>query len=208
MTFYGISGDILVTFAIICYYIDDDMAMSNEHKERDEKEFVDELVAHQSLIQAFVVSLMPGFSETDDIVQNVNQVLWIKRDTFERGTNFKAWALTIARFQVMAMQQTLKRSKLVCLDDSALDAVAVEAEGRDPADSKRKLNYLNECIRLLSIKDQELVLHRYWKKSNLEAYGKSTKRSVEALRSALYRIRSGLRKCVEQKILLNRDINS
>ncbi|GAA3354490.1 hypothetical protein GCM10020366_11320 [Saccharopolyspora gregorii] len=52
---------------------------------------------------------------------------------------------------------------------------------------------LNECLSLLQSKDQELVLHRYWKKSGLKAYAKASGRSEQAVRAALYRIRAALK---------------
>ena len=83
------------------------------HTLQQEKEFVNLLVSHQSQIRAFVISLLPGVSEAEDVIQNTNEVLWTKRETFELGSNFKAWALTTARFQVMALQQKLKRERKV-----------------------------------------------------------------------------------------------
>jgi len=175
-----------------------------EKEEKEEKEFVKLLVDHQSLLQAFVVSLMPGSSETDDVVQNTNEVLWAKRKQFELGSNFKSWALTTARFQVMSIQQRFKREKRTYLDDEVCEALFKEAMGQDNRETREKLNYLNECIGLLQAGDQELVLHRYWEKSGLRDYAKATDRSVGALRATLYRIRIGLRKCIEQKLLSGR----
>jgi len=171
-----------------------------KYGEDQEKEFVKLLVSHQSLLQAFVVSLLPGSPETDDIVQNTNEVLWTKRREFKLGTNFKAWALTTARFQVMSVQQQLKREKRAYLDEQVCDAIFQEAMSQDAGDMKEKLNFLNECLGLLQIKDQELILHRYWEKSGLSAYAKATGRSIEALRASLYRIRGRLRKCVKLKL--------
>lgn len=98
------------------------------HTEQQEKEFVNLLVAHQSLIRAYVISLLPGMSETEDVIQNTNEVLWTKRENFELGTNFKAWALTTARFQVMTLQQKLKREKRAPLDEDVLMMVSADAE--------------------------------------------------------------------------------
>lgn len=172
----------------------------SEYGEKEEKEFVKLLVDHQSLLQAFVVSLIPGSSETDDVVQNTNEVLWAKRKEFELGTNFKSWALTTARFQVMSIQKRLKREKRAYLDDEVCEVLFQEAVGKDEGESREKLNYLNECIGLLQVGDQELVLHRYWEKSGLQDYAKATGRSVGALRATLYRVRIGLRKCIELKL--------
>ena len=164
-----------------------------------EKEFVQLLIGHQSLIRSYVISLLPGMSEADDVIQNTNEVLWVKRETFELGTNFKSWALTTARYQAMALQQKLRREKRAPLDDDILMMISEDAEEKEPDDINEKLSNLNTCIGLLQMKDQELVLHRYWKKSGLADYSRSSGRSVGSLKIALYRVRSSLRACLEQK---------
>jgi RNA polymerase sigma-70 factor (ECF subfamily) len=164
-----------------------------------ENEFVSQLVSHQSLIRAFVISLMPGIPEAEDVIQNTNQVLWTKRASFEMGTNFKAWVLTTARFQVMAMQQKLRSDRRQPLDEDVLALVADEANDMDPALLNRRLNDLNECISLLQIRDQELVLHRYWNRTGLAEFARTSGRSVGALKVALHRIRESLRDCLERK---------
>lgn len=164
-----------------------------------EKAFVRLLVDHQSVIRAFVISLLPGVSETEDVIQNTNEVLWTKRANFVMGTNFKAWALTTARFQVMALLQKLSRDRWAPLDDDVFDMVAEQAAERDVDEINQRMNDLNECIGLLQVKDQELVLHRYWKKSNLEEYSQATCRSVGSLKVALYRVRVSLRNCLDRK---------
>jgi RNA polymerase sigma-70 factor (ECF subfamily) len=69
----------------------------------------------------------------------------------------------------------------------------------DVAELNRKLNDLNECISQLQVRDQELVLHRYWNKAGLLEYARATGRSVGALKVSLYRIRESLRDCLERK---------
>ncbi|MBT8043692.1 MAG: sigma-70 family RNA polymerase sigma factor [Verrucomicrobiae bacterium] len=171
----------------------------SQYTKDQEVEFVGLLTEHQTLIRAYVISLLPGLSETDDVIQETNQVLWMKRETFELGTNFKAWALATARFQVMAFQQKLKREMRAPLDEDVLMMVADEAQGRDVATLNQRINDLNDCIGRLQVKDQELVLHRYWKKSKLEEYAKASGRSVGSLKVALHRVRASLRDCIERK---------
>ncbi|NWK57600.1 sigma-70 family RNA polymerase sigma factor [Verrucomicrobiaceae bacterium N1E253] len=164
-----------------------------------EDAFVKLLVSHQDLIHAFVVSLMPGSSETEDVVQEVNEILWSKRDSFELGTNFKAWSLTTARFHVMTHQRKRKRDRWVVFEEEVCEAIQEEALEANMAASNKKLTHLNECISLLQAKDQELIIHRYWKKSGLSKYAQASGRSEQAIRAALYRIRIALRKCVQKK---------
>lgn len=174
------------------------------HTDEQEKEFVQLLVTHQPVIRAFVISLLPGVSETDDVIQNTNEVLWTKRESFELGTNFKAWALTTARFQVMALQQKLKNENRAPLDEDVLKLIADQSEQKEPDEINQKLNDLNECISQLNAQDQELVLHRYWEKSNLEQYADATGRSINAVKVALFRVRKNLRDCLERKDRIRR----
>jgi RNA polymerase sigma-70 factor (ECF subfamily) len=171
----------------------------SESSEAREREFVNLLVSHQPVIRAFVISLLPGLSEAEDVIQNTNQVLWTKRETFAMGTNFKAWALTTARFQVMAMQQKLRNDRRQPLDEDVMELVADRAMELDAAGLNSKLQDLNDCISLLQVRDQELLLHRYWNKSGLDAFARETGRSVGALKVSLHRIRESLRECMERK---------
>ena len=45
----------------------------------DEPAFVSDLTAHQGVLHAFLVSLLPGNPDVDDILQRTNLVLWEKR---------------------------------------------------------------------------------------------------------------------------------
>ena len=58
------------------------------------------LTQNQSALRLYVESLMPGDLHCDDVAQETNTIIWEKRSDFEIGTNFKAWAFSIARFQV------------------------------------------------------------------------------------------------------------
>jgi RNA polymerase sigma-70 factor, ECF subfamily len=176
--------------------VEDEAAVFSESEER---EFVSLLVSHQSLIRAFVISLMPGSPEVEDVVQNTCQVLWIKRRMFTLGTNFKAWALTTARFQVMAQQQRLKAERRAPLDDDVLEMISGLAEQMDAKETNRRFEDLQDCLSLLTIRDQELILHRYWKRAGLAEYAKASGRSVGSLKVTLYRIRDSLRDCLERK---------
>ncbi|MFC4991868.1 sigma-70 family RNA polymerase sigma factor [Rubritalea tangerina] len=171
----------------------------HDHDSEEESTFVSLLTAHQSVLRGFVISLLPGCPEVEDVIQNTNAVLWKKRREFTLGSNFNAWVLKTARFQVMAQQQRLKREKRAPLDEDVLALIANEASTAAPHQANTQMHDLNTCLEQLSLKDQELVLHRYWKKAGLIDYAKSCGRSVGSLKVALYRVRSTLRNCIEIK---------
>lgn len=45
-------------------------------------EFIKLLTGHQPSLRAFIVSLLPGSDDIDDILQDTNVVLWEKMDNF------------------------------------------------------------------------------------------------------------------------------
>ena len=74
--------------------------MGENHLELGEQ-FTRLLLENRKRIFGFVLSLMPSGSDVDDVFQNACAVMWRKFDQFESGTNFAAWALQIARYEVM-----------------------------------------------------------------------------------------------------------
>lgn len=57
----------------------------------------DELVAQIPNLRAFAVSLCGSSERADDLVQEALMKAWANIDTFEAGTNMRAWLFTILR---------------------------------------------------------------------------------------------------------------
>ena len=70
-------------------------------------EYLQLVTRHQAAICGYIRSIAPGLN-VDDVLQETNIVLWEKADTFQRGTNFKAFAFRIAHFKTL---EALRRQK-------------------------------------------------------------------------------------------------
>lgn len=57
----------------------------------------DEIVEHLSAMRAFAMSLTRNSALADDMVQDSLVKAWTKIDTFQPGTNMRAWLFTILR---------------------------------------------------------------------------------------------------------------
>lgn len=163
-------------------------------------EFVQLLTAHQSLIHTFVLSLAPHSPDVEDIVQQINLVLWTKRDQFEPGSNFKAWILTVSRFQVMAYRKKMALRRTDRLSDEALDLLAKDVEMEEPAFLAKHYHALRICFDKLAHPDRELLIQRYWKNTSLRDFSVMSGRSEPALKSNLHRLRLALRLCVSKHL--------
>ncbi len=158
--------------------------------------FVGLLTSHQALLHSYVLSLMPHHSEAEDIVQEANLILWKKREEFVPGTNFKAWALAVCRFQVMSYRKRLAMRKTDRLSDTALDLIAAEAAEEDAEIVLKYQSALRVCFQKLASPDRDLLLKRYWNRMSLREFSEISGCSEHAVKSRLHRLRSALRKCL------------
>ncbi|MEK1886496.1 MAG: RNA polymerase sigma factor [Phyllobacterium sp.] len=60
-------------------------------------DFKRDLIASLPKLRAFAVSLIGNPDRADDLVQDTIMKAWAKQDSFEPGTNIKAWLFTILR---------------------------------------------------------------------------------------------------------------
>lgn len=166
--------------------------------ERDQ-EFIRLLTAHQGPVLAYIRSLMPGFTGASDILQQTNITLWKKKEVFELGTNFKAWAFAIARNHVMDQRKKLKRNGWLVFSEDVAELFAAEAED-DDLDQDESFRALEVCLSKLRAHDRELVQKRYCESVTLEEYAGQLNRSAGTLKARLFKIRAGLRRCVDRQL--------
>lgn len=178
-------------------------------KSRSEKqrEFVSLIIKHQPNIRAFIISLMPGIDGASDVLQEVNMVLWEKMKSFELGTNFQAWAFTIARFEVKSHLRRLHRQQL---PDSVAQKLAIQFDESyvvDPEKADSRVAALRECMARLSEADRSLVEARYSGDDNLKEFSTLVDVPLGTLRVNLHRVRNALRNCISERLKL-RSIHS
>lgn len=106
----------------------------------------------------------------------------------------------MARFQVMAYRKTLKRQRLVILDEDIALMIAQECEEEEDISITELHDALKGCLEKLKSHDRELLLHRYWSKTQLKDYAITAKSSIGSLKIRLFRIRGTLKKCINHKL--------
>jgi RNA polymerase sigma factor, sigma-70 family len=63
----------------------------------EDRIFKRDLLAALPSLRAFAVSLSGNHDKADDLLQDTIMKAWAKRDSFQPGTNLKAWLFTILR---------------------------------------------------------------------------------------------------------------
>lgn len=130
-------------------------------------------------------------------MQETNAVLWRKAQDFELGTNFGAWMLKVAYFQVMAHRQKLTRDRLV-FDEELIRDFAADAEQLCEQQEEKQL-ILKHCIGKLNERYQELIRRRYTEGATLKSIASRSGRSENTIKQALFRARAALLECVKRQ---------
>ena len=63
-------------------------------KEQDSR-FVNELTKAQTKMRAYIAKLLGNSPATDDVLQECNKLLWIKRKDWDPDTIFLKWAYRV-----------------------------------------------------------------------------------------------------------------
>lgn len=161
---------------------------------------VQEIARHQSRLRAFVRCLMVRPSDVDDLLQEINVVLWEKADEFQPNTDFWAWASQIARFKVLNQIRKYGREKLV-FDEATLERLA-DVTQRRLMDLDQRRNALDHCLKELPPAQRQLLDLRYASDQSIENIAESIGRPAGSIRQTLYRIRAALLACIEGQLAL------
>jgi RNA polymerase sigma-70 factor (ECF subfamily) len=162
------------------------------------EQFVRLYLQNQRRIYGLILALVPNGPDADDILQETCAVLWQKFDEFDPGTNFAAWSLRIARYQVMAHYTTKRRTK-ARLSDETLEAVVDKMAARPHREDARAAA-LDGCLADLPDPDRQLLELRYRSGASVEEVARHSGKSVVAAYKALHRAHERLLQCLRGKL--------
>ncbi|GAA5118640.1 sigma-70 family RNA polymerase sigma factor [Luteolibacter yonseiensis] len=150
-------------------------------------------------LMAYVMSLLADRDACDDVVQETCLFLWNRREEFEPGTNFKAWAFKAAWFKVLTHRREAQRRKVVSFSEEALERISKAAE-QFADDVDHRLAALRDCVSGLSSDNQRLLRLKYLDRISLTDHAKSRGLKPNQIQKSLSRIRIALRHCVETRL--------
>ena len=170
-----------------------------EDAPQHESQIVALLTEIQLSLQLYVRSLLPHDQAVHDVIQHANTRIWQNRHDFEIGTNFKAWAFSIARYEVLSHRKRQARDSRLNFSEDLEEVIANEICVR-PDDVQERHDALRACLTKLKSKDRDLLLHRYSDEGTLAEYASRTGRSAGGLKVTLHRLRNALSDCVRRRL--------
>jgi RNA polymerase sigma-70 factor (ECF subfamily) len=164
----------------------------------DHEEFLRLFMPLQGELLAFILAAGVSSADADDVLQNAAVVMWRKFDTFEPGTNYRAWAFAVLRFEIRKTFSS-RATRVLSLTDGALADLEAMATA-EPEPPQTRVKALVECLGRLRPNARSLVDLRYRTRLSVGDIARRLRRPVDSIYTTLSRIRKTLGECVERAI--------
>lgn len=162
------------------------------------EQFVRLFIQHEVGLRAFVHSLLPESTYTDEVIQETSLVLWRKFSGFDIDSSFLNWACTVARFEVLKCRRQIARDRHV-FNAELLTLLAEESLAEAERLESERLA-LKTCLQKLAPRQRELIRAAYSQGVSIKEAASQLGQSATSLYKALNRIRKQLLACVESSI--------
>jgi RNA polymerase sigma-70 factor (ECF subfamily) len=163
-------------------------------------EFLRLIMANQKRIYAFILGMVPNHQDAEDLFQQTVLVMWSKFDSFNRGTSFTAWGITIAKYQILSVRKQYSRTEKQ-FSQAALELLQNESDYfLEQIDSW--MAALRECVRKLNQRDYELIRMRYEDEIAMASIAARIGRTVQSVYKRIARIHDALLRCVRRTLAM------
>lgn len=164
---------------------------------KNQSEYLKLLSRHELRLIACVHALVPDMHHAEDLLQEVKLRLWEQFDEFEPGSDFGAWACTIARFMVLAHYKSQQRSRLR-FSTETINLIADQFSRLPEADHRS--DALVACLQQLTADARELLRRCYIDGQPIKQVAAETNQPLPGAYSAMSRIRRKLAACIEHRL--------
>jgi len=153
----------------------------------------------QPAVRAFLFAVVRDPAAVDDLLQEVALTIVRRFDQFEPGTNFTAWAVTIARHKVMDFHKTRARDRHV--HDERVVARLADAHVEVEHEIGPRRQALEHCLEKLPDRHRQLLARRYEDNESVSEIAESEGANPNAIAVLLHRVRLALRQCIERQLM-------
>ncbi|SMP42160.1 RNA polymerase sigma-70 factor, ECF subfamily [Neorhodopirellula lusitana] len=149
-------------------------------------------------ILGFILALVPHLADAEDLVQETCMIMWNKFDQFEKGTDFVAWGISIARYRVLNYRRSTG-TRRVYFSENLMRQIDDAAVGLSVQGDER-LSALQSCLGRLREKDRELIRLRYFAENSTKQTAREVGRSADSVYKSLNRIHDALLLCMRHAV--------
>lgn len=165
--------------------------------ESEPERFMKLFAANQRRLYGFVRTLVASAADAEDLVQDTVTILWRKRAEFVEGTDFAAWAIRVARFEVLNRRR--KAGAVALFDADVIERLADEA-AQLAGESDRRREALHACVGKLPLDQRDLLRLHYDESLNVEQIAERAGRSRRTVYRTLQQVHAALLGCIRRTL--------
>jgi RNA polymerase sigma-70 factor (ECF subfamily) len=167
---------------------------------QDTERFVRLFLDGQREILRYILALVPGIDDANEILQETAVDLWQKFDRYDPASPFTPWACRFAFFRILKFrEQKSRQCKYMSLE--AVNLLAAERSEREEILEDRRLA-LAKCLKRLKDPDRLMIERRYSQQMSVAKIAEVTGRNISTLYKELDRVRRHLAECVNRRLEL------
>ncbi len=168
-------------------------------EDKSTQRFLALLTPVQGRIFAYILSRWPNMADAQDLMQESIATMWEKFAEYTPGTDFQAWAITIAKFKVLNFRRKHINSPLA-FNDQVLEILQGKSQGfLDKFDDR--METLLSCVKKLKTPDRKLVELRYLQEYPVSQIAQRYDVSPRMIYKTLARIHNSLLNCVRRNMV-------
>jgi RNA polymerase sigma-70 factor (ECF subfamily) len=153
--------------------------------------------ATQPTITAFLRMLLPDYQQAEEVLQRVAVTLVRKYDEYDQSRSFAAWAVGVAKYEVLYFRRERATDRHLFGDDLVEQIADRYEQFVDDVNPLREA--LRYCIGQLRGRAKQVIELRYQRGLKSKAIAEEMAVSDGAVRMLLCRARDTLRRCIERR---------
>lgn len=158
------------------------------------KRFLSLLLPAQKSLFAYILYHVPNRNEAEDVLQDVMATMLTKFDDYQEGTNFIGWAISIAKYNILALRRNNKRMRLI-FDETDMDRFQDEAVKKMES-LEEEYELLQLCLKKLPEKYKRYLHFRYEMDMTYRQIANICNLSMQSVYRTIARIQTMLFKCI------------
>lgn len=162
------------------------------------QEFMAQFVRAERSIRALLLAATGDMNLVDDLMQNAAVALWKKWPEYNPDRPFRAWALGVARIEVLRWRRSVARNRIV-LDVQMIDQL-VDAADQAAEEADQRLGLLTQCLDHVQGDAREVLNLKYTDGMRARQIAEKIGKGVGAVEMILTRTRRALRECIKRKL--------
>lgn len=159
------------------------------------QEFLKLLTKSQNAIFSYILTLVPGKCNSEDIYQDTVSTLWEKFETYRPNTNFEVWACVIAKYKVLQYIRKNLSSKIHFTSEALELLDSASSEFIEHFDDRTEA--LRGCIKKLTPHNRRVLKMRYENGWTVKKIAAVFEQTAQGVYKQLNRIHMALMTCIE-----------